>query len=1099
MPPAPEALLAQLIDRLRAAGMAPDAEGLSDALWLAQWMDAADEDGRDTGTGGERRFPATIGDRRQGGREQEQDRGQQRTGRDPSGPPADGSRERPLPVHAVRPSDTPASEDGTQIRVPVATAFPGLLPLERALRPLQRYRPRTAGPRGPLDEAATAERSARAGHILPVFGEVRRKQAALLLVMDDSPSMVVWDRMLDELRLVCEQVGAFRDVAVHYLRPGPDGEAGVAAAPGGEPLASADRLRDPTGRTVTLLLSDCSGALWRGGAAQRLLHRFARTGPVAVVQPLPQRMWPRTLLPAEPGMLRGREEAGGRLEFTPRRRRGTVREPGSLAVPVLAPTEAGLGAWARTVSGTARSWVDACAAWVHGRHPGAEPQPRQRRSAEELLREFQAVSSPAAQHLAAFLSAAPLTYRVMQLVQRAMMPQTGPVEMAEVLLSGLLVPADEPSDEPSGGQSEDQRRDGGPWYEFAPGVQDGLLRRLSLGEASLVLKHCSLYIERVFGRRARNFPAMAVGYLSGSSARTGGEATRTAQVPVPRAFAEVARKVLLRFQPGGVGPVAEEFGSDGRGFRVVDGTGSPPSGGVVIEHPGRVAERARERLERFQRQGTIRDLWEAIRLLRSVPADERRPERFLLLRTLLAECLLSLWKARQDDDVLAEAERTARGAVELAVQAQADSDASRAHFVLGCVLQAMARQDPGPRALDEAAAHLDRAFALLRGAPGPGPLLDVALRSAEIAGERYGRTLDRTVLQEAQARLDTTIASWPYADVFPEEAWLARGGLLLALAQDARTREAADEARSLALRAVADFETVAGSPPDQAAGLCRVLLQLAEAREAAAGDPGAPEAVAELRRALEAAAGVPERELELDCLRRLARAYAARYAHTGDTAELAEADAALAGAQRLVQIDDPVRAEVLAERGRVLVEWAQQGGGIAVATDGVRVLREALAQTPESAPRLAERRLLFGRALRQRRASGGAPTDLHEAEWILARAARGAADPRISAQAWLELGQVLRELAQDPGAAQRRDDAAESFRRAAEDAVRAGDMLLAAQSHHLRGAVLELTAGPARALESYRAAWELWQRSGAAGGPQARSTRERMLALEATA
>src|SRR5439155_26483445 len=134
--------------------------------------------------------------------------------------------------------------------------------------------------------------------------------------------------------------------------------------------------------------------------------------------------------------------------------------------------------------------------------------------------------------------------------------------------------------------------------------------------------------------------------------------------------------------------------------------------------------------------------------------------------------------------------------------------------------------------------------------------------------------------------------------------------------------------------------------------------------------------------------------------------------------------------------------------------------GIAVATDGVRVLREALAQTPESETRLAERRLLFGRALRQRRAAGGAPTDLHEAEWILARAARGADDPRTAAHAWLELGQVLAELAEEPGAAQKRDQAAESFRRAAEGAVRAGDALLAAQAHHLRGTVLERTAGP---------------------------------------
>ncbi|MBY8888179.1 hypothetical protein K7472_25560 [Streptomyces sp. PTM05] len=1090
-------LFAQLVARLRRAGIATDAEGLADALWLSGQMAAGDPDAATQG-----QDPATIGDDRSGAVDGAGTGDQAPPGHDAStgdrsgegdegGDGADAANPT-VPIHAVRETEPITLDEALQIRVPVANAFPQLLPLERALRPLQRYRPHVRARRGSeLDEMATAETSARSGHILPVFREVRRRDARLLLVMDDSPSMVVWDQMLEELRLVCEQVGAFRDVAVHYLRPRPDGEPGVAAGRGGdETLSPADRLRDPTGRTVTLLLSDCSGLLWRRGAAQRLLHRWARTGPVAVLQPLPQRMWRRTLLPAEPGVLRGTSAAGGRLEFLPRRRRSPEHSPGALAVPVLSPTRGALGAWAHAVSGTTLATLDAAAAWVHDRHVGAAPPPRRERTAEQLVQDFQAVSSPAAQHLAVYLSAAPLAYPVMQLVQRAMMPQTGPIEMAEVLLSGLLLRQE---DTPA----ETLRREGGPWYDFAPGVEEVLLRRLGLGEATLVLKHCSLYVERVFGRRARNFPAMVVGYLSGEGGPP--DPGESGGVPVPRPFAEVPQKVLRRFQPGGVGPaVLDAYGQDPAAVAV-------PSGGVPFGHQGRVVEEARERLAKFHERRTIRDLWEAIRLLRTAPADERQPARTVPLRTLLAECLLSLWEARQGDDALAEAERTARSAAELADRAAVpDAAAGRAHLVLGRVLRVVAGQSPphsagAARSLADADASLTRAEHLLLGAPDD--LLAARLCLVDVARERYALTGDRHLLYGAQALLDVVLESWPPDAPMPRGPLSVRGALLSALSEDATRRDATDEARAFALQAVADFETVADADatseeaPERASRVA-ALLDLAAARAMAAGDQGAPEAVEDLERALRCAHD--DGDLRLECLRRLGLAHAARYARTARVTELAEADDALAAAQRLVATDDPARADLLVDRGRVLVEWAGRGGGIAVATDAVRVLREALAQTPESHPLLAERRLLFGRALRRRNEAGGALTDLHEAEWILARAARAAADPAradpaTAAEAWLERGDVLLGLAS--GAPERLDAAAESYHRAAGQAASAGDQLLGARAHHCRGTVLEETAGPARALESYRAAWALWQHAGAARGPQARSTLERMRAL----
>lgn len=336
-----------------------------------------------------------------------------------------------------------------------------------------------------------------------------------------------------------------------------------------------------------------------------------------------------------------------------------------------------------------------------------------------------------------------------------------------------------------------------------------------------------------------------------------------------------------------------------------------------------------------------------------------------------------------------------------------------------------------------------------------------------------------------------------------DPAVLARGRLLLALADDARGRDAADEARTLALRAAADFENgvrLSGRHSAPSAVRCRALLDLAEARAVAAGDTGHPGVLQALEQAVDAVQDQSP-DLRVPALRRLAQAHAARYRHTAEPAELLAADACFAQAEALVGRDDPVRAELLAGRGEVLVARAERGGELAVATDAVRVLRAALALTAGSDPYLADRQLLFGRALRHHHGAGGTPTDLHEAEWVLARAARGARDDRTAALAWLERGDVLLTLAGNGGAPEWLDRASESYHHAVRSADRAGEPLLAARAHHQRGVVLERTAGPEHALESYRAAWALWQRAGAARGPQAQSaqsTFERMTALGGT-
>ncbi|WP_248001317.1 SAV_2336 N-terminal domain-related protein [Streptomyces sp. RPA4-5] len=372
--------LDELVARLTAAGLPADARGMADALWLAQWItpgpsraQSAADAGPTHGDPPDRTDSATF---RVGPSASAESAGTGGAAPDGSGtetadgdpaPPVlqEGTRRRVAELLPTRdPGDArfpdPDRQRLGEVAVPIASAFPGLLPLQRALRPIQRYRPPVAPVPRRLDEPATAELSAHAEMIIPVLRGVHRRAAGLRLLMDGSSSMAVWEQMLHDLRQVCERVGAFRDVTVHYLHPhGPD--VGVAAAPGpGRPLRPADQLHDPTGHHLTLVVSDCAGPLWRDGRMQRLLYRWAADAPLAVVQPLPQRMWARTLLPAVAGTLVRRQGPYQALGFRPARRRrrpagppGAAEAPRERAVPVLSATPSALGSWARLAAADA--------------------------------------------------------------------------------------------------------------------------------------------------------------------------------------------------------------------------------------------------------------------------------------------------------------------------------------------------------------------------------------------------------------------------------------------------------------------------------------------------------------------------------------------------------------------------------------------------------------------------------------------------------------------------------------------------------------------------------------------------------------------------
>ncbi|MGH4028955.1 SAV_2336 N-terminal domain-related protein [Actinomycetota bacterium Odt1-20B] len=397
----------------------------------------------------------------------------------------------------------PSGSDADELLVPAPRALRHELAIQRALRPLKQRVPDRRRRR--LDEDATASRAARRPGRrpwTPVMVPTTDRLLTLSLVVDTGPAMGVWRPLVRELREAMRRTGAFRDVRVWYLadlgpglavRPSPTG-------PAREPAA----LVDPTGRDLVLVLSDCSGPHWWAGRVGPVLHRWARSGPTAILQPLPERLWRRTAAPAVPGRaIASRAGAPNTaLRFTPHDGR-TKREPGTLPVPVLELSPEWLADWAGLVMATGDRRRDTAVTYVSAREVAREARRRDGQPSlvegdlplEERLLRFLSAASPTAADLAAHIALSVPALPVMRLIQQHVTVDSPPSDLAEVLLSGLL--------EPVAGERE--------LYEFVPGARAALLETLPRPEslaAAELLSRIGEGIAARTGARSETFRAV---------------------------------------------------------------------------------------------------------------------------------------------------------------------------------------------------------------------------------------------------------------------------------------------------------------------------------------------------------------------------------------------------------------------------------------------------------------------------------------------------------------------------------------------------------------------------------------------------------------
>ncbi|MDP9792828.1 hypothetical protein J2S43_001340 [Catenuloplanes nepalensis] len=396
----------------------------------------------------------------------------------------------PVQVEVHHEAAVPPVEQRNTLRTPAGSALPNRLGLELALRPLKRRVRNGAGT--VLDADATADLAADTDLWLPVFAPAEERWLDVALVVDESRSMEVSAQTVGELDTLLRDLGAFRDVRLWSCDSDAPGVLSVTPRGSGQRAGPPGALVDPRRRRAVVVVSDTIGPAWRDGRMAAALSVWADAGPVAVVQPLPQRLWDDCGPRVWPVRLRSAGPGAANRDLTyASASPAIVPAESGVAIPVLELERRWLASWAALMTageGTMfRGKALLLGRMLDGEHNAEGPAG----PPETVLHRFAETASKDAFRLAELLAAAaPLTLPIMTLIQNAQLPESAPSALREVFLGGLLIRVNS-DDSPHHSRTAE--------YDFLPGLRSVLLGELSRREALEVLAEVSQYLARRLG------------------------------------------------------------------------------------------------------------------------------------------------------------------------------------------------------------------------------------------------------------------------------------------------------------------------------------------------------------------------------------------------------------------------------------------------------------------------------------------------------------------------------------------------------------------------------------------------------------------------
>lgn len=382
---------------------------------------------------------------------------------------------------------------GHPVRLPAAPTLPQMLEMERALRPLARRKP--SRHKWELDEISTADFIATSD----VWNIIQRPAAERwlegVLVIEQSPTMRLWQETVREFRQLIWRVGAFRWLETVHLdafNSKPRLTSPINAGQHRQPLS----ICRPDASRVIFLCTDSLSNAWLSGQIPEWVALWGKHHSVVILQMLPENMWRRT-------SLRRANFVTGSADTpisTPRVHNSESSFINEIhPIPVISLKPEALRDLSNFLTASPRNQIscywssptnfyETTTVDIQSSNQKFGPDVEM---AIKSFERFTETVSPVTLDLARYLSIVPLFLPIMRLIQYTFVPKSQSAHLAELFNSGILYRVSTPLHGEHPNQIE---------YDFLPGIRETLLNQRSRPLISDVWKVLSDYIDNRFGR-----------------------------------------------------------------------------------------------------------------------------------------------------------------------------------------------------------------------------------------------------------------------------------------------------------------------------------------------------------------------------------------------------------------------------------------------------------------------------------------------------------------------------------------------------------------------------------------------------------------------
>ncbi|MCL2928611.1 MAG: formylglycine-generating enzyme family protein, partial [Trichodesmium sp. MAG_R01] len=362
------------------------------------------------------------------------------------------------------------------IKLPDIAILRNTLELSRLIKPFkQKVNSRVAQE---LDINETAKISAELSTLnfpsyFPVLTPKQERWLDVVLLIEDSNSMILWQSLLTEVRDFLEHLGAFRDIKLYRIKWDNNSE-NLQIYPFHSPslTLSPQELNSSDHRRLILMLSDCISLAWINQKFINTLQKWATKEKLTLLNPFPERMWENTNLCYAIRLRLGndkKQNSTQKWEAIPVEYwQGKYLNQQTVKLPILNLEPKSMAAWVNVMVGKGISWCAGAGLGLElmGPEPEEEEEPLTPR---EQINNFYATFSKEAWQLIQWLSAIPINLSTIRLIQRALLPKSTQINVAEVLMGGLLSPVKPFNSYRFPHQIE---------FEFQPGIREIFLDRL---------------------------------------------------------------------------------------------------------------------------------------------------------------------------------------------------------------------------------------------------------------------------------------------------------------------------------------------------------------------------------------------------------------------------------------------------------------------------------------------------------------------------------------------------------------------------------------------------------------------------------------------